>query len=234
MKHFTFYNLYYNLIKNVPNDLAGQIANNLCKVMFEDKEITVTDDTEAFIWSNIEDILLKTKEIEQAGRTPKTFNKKMQHFCFEKSYFKAMKLLNEVDCGIYIKALCAYMFENKEPKKLKPPIDAYFELAKLKLQLSKVRINSGKKGGTAKRVPLTTAQIEANKHKGSWLTFEEFMRRHPDIKNDLYKNSQHLTNCIDWQTLELGMEQSSKYKNCASLYMLLSNYKELKDIAYTS
>lgn len=135
------------------------------------------------------------------------------------------------DGGAYIKALCGYMFENREPKKLKPPVDTYYDLAKLKLELSKVRIISGRKGGKAEKVKVTDEEISGTAHSTECgLTFDEFMRAHPNIKNDLCTSSRHLLNGVDWGYLDIGLERSEQYKNCTSLYAVLTHYKEI--IAY--
>jgi hypothetical protein len=128
LKRFTFYDLYWKLVKNVDNNTAGRIIKSICEYVFCGVQPSqIADDTEAFIWSNIEDILTRVKQLESAGKTPKSYNKRMAHFAFLESYYKAIKLMSDEDGGEYIKALCGYMFDGKEPKKLKPPVDMYFE-----------------------------------------------------------------------------------------------------------
>lgn len=228
MKHFTFYDLYWKLIKNVDDGTAGWFAKGICKYVFCDESPEdFKDDTEAFIWSNIEDILERTKRLEAAGKTPKSYNKKMAHFAFSDSYYKAMKLMNAEQSGAYLKALCGYMFEGKEPKKLKPPVDTYYKLAKTKLALSKVRIMSGQKGGKAERVKVTDEQINERTNQKGWVTFEDFMRLHPNIQNDLYASRQHLLKGVDWAWLDIGLDKHPEYKTCNSLYHLLAHYKEI-------
>lgn len=230
LKHFTFYDLYWKLVKNVDNIIAGRIIKAVCAYEFCGEQPTpFTDDTEAFIWSNIEDVLERTKRLEAEGKTPKSYNKKMAHFAFSDSYYKAIKLMNDEDSGAYLKALCGYMFEGKEPKKLKPPVDMYFDLAKTKLELSKIRIMSGKKGGKAERVKITDGQINERTDNGNCVTYEEFMRLHPNVQNDLYASRQHLLNGVDWALLDIGMDGHSEYKKCNSLYQLLVHRKEIME-----
>lgn len=229
LKHFTFYDLYWKLVKNVNNITAGRIIKNICAYEFcGEQPIQITDDTEGFIWSNIEDVLSKVKQLETADKTPKSYNKKMAHFAFLESYYKAIKLMNEEDSGEYLKALCGYMFDGKEPKKLKPPVDTYFDLAKTKLELSKVRIVSGSKGGKSEKVKVTDEQItEVTNRHNQGITFEEFMSLHPHIQNDLYASRLHLLDKVDWGYLDIGLDNCKEYKNCTSLYAILTHYKEI-------
>ena len=233
LKRFTFYELYWKLVRNVNNVTAGRIIKTICAYEFCGEQPTqITDDTEAFIWSNIEDVLTSVKQLETSGKAPKSYNKKMPHFAFVDAYYKAIKLMNDEDSGAYLKALCGYMFEGKEPKKLKPPVDMYFDLAKTKLALSKVRIISGSKGGKAEKVKVTDEQInEATNKDELGITFNEFMRLHPNIKNDLYASRLHLLDKVDWGCLDLGLDNCKEYKHCTSLYAILTHYREILSCA---
>lgn len=233
LKRFTFYNLYWKLVKNVDNVMVGRIIKTICSYEFcGEQPIPFKDDTEAFIWSNIEDILTRVKQLETTGKTPKSYNKKMAHFAFTDAYYKAIKLMNDEDSGIYIKSLCGYMFDGYEPKKLKPPVDMYFDLAKTKLELSKVRIVSGYKGGKAEKVKVTDEQInELTNRKSQCIDFDEFMGLHPNIKNDLYASRKYLLDKVDWGYLDMGLDNCQEYKNCTSLYTILMHYKEIVSYA---
>lgn len=233
LKRFTFYDLYWKLAKNIDNVVVGRIIKAICAYEFYGEQpTTLTDDTEAFIWSNIEDVLARVKQLESEGKTPKSYNKKMPHFAFLDAYYKAIRLMSDEDSGVYLKALCGYMFDGKEPKKLKPPVDMYYELAKTKLELSKVRIISGCKGGKAEKVKVTDEQIsEATNRKNQSITFEEFMSLHPHIKNDLYSSRMYLLDKVDWVWLDIGLDNCKEYKNCTSLYAILTHYKEIVSYA---
>lgn len=233
LKRFTFYDLYWKLVKNVNNITAGRIIKNICEYEFCGTQPSqIADDTEAFIWSNIEDVLARVKQLETADKTPKSYNKKMAHFAFLESYYKAIRLMSDDDSGEYLKALCGYMFDGKEPKKLKPPVDIYFDLAKTKLELSKVRIISGCKGGKSEKVKVTDEQIaETTNSPYQGITFEEFMSLHPHIQNDLYASRMHLLNKVDWGYLDIGLDNCKEYKNCTSLYTILTHYKEIVSYA---
>ena len=122
------------------------------------------------------------------------------------------------------------MFEGKQLTKLKPPVDSYFAFAKLKLELSKLRAASGKKGGKTERVKVTNEEIDNQVKKGEFiLSFNEFMQRNPHVKNDLYQSNRHLLDGIhDWTFIDAGLSLS-KFNDCTSLTTILENRKEIVD-----
>ncbi len=64
----------------------------------------------------------------------------------------------ETESGQYVKAICDYIFDGAE-RKLKPPVDAYFALAKRKLSLLRTRKKVGAIGGkTDKSTPSITLE----------------------------------------------------------------------------
>ena len=153
----------------------------------------------------------------------------MLHFAFLDVYYKAIKLMNDEDSGAYLKALCSYAFNGKQTSKLTPPVDGYFEFAKLKLELSKIRATSGKKGGKTERVKVSDEEIDSKTEKLEFiLSYEDFMKAHPHIVNDLYQSNKHLLDgIIDWTPLDVGLDYSG-YKNCKSLTKILENRKEIE------
>ncbi len=101
----------------------------------------------------------------------------MLHFAFLNVYYKAIKLMNDEDSGAYLKALCSYAFNGKQTVKLKPSVDGYFEFAKLKLELSKLRATSGKKGGKTERVKVTDEEINVKTEKLDFiLSYEDLYK----------------------------------------------------------
>ena len=63
------------------------------------------------------------------------------------------------------------------------------------------------------------------------VSFDEFMRLHPNVQNDLYASRLYLLNDVDWARLDKGLDRRPEYKKCNSLYQLLVHYKEIvKDI----
>lgn len=228
LKQFTFYDLYWDLMRQSNDASAGRLARNICRYMFTDEEIIEPqDDRENFFWSNIVDLLEEDKQIELCGKQPKNLNAKMRHFTFVDTYYKAIKLMTEAESGQYVKAICEYMFNGTE-KKLKSPVDAYFTLAKRKLELSRKRKSIGSVGGKQERVKVTDEQIEERTNTAEYgVTFEEFMRLHPNIENDLFASKQYLLKNVDWAYLDLGMDKHPEYKKCNSLFQLLTHYKEI-------
>ena len=114
---------------------AGKLASCICAYEFEDKEPAgELSDRENFYWSNIADILKEVKETERAGKVPKKFNLQSRHFTFYETYYNAMKLMNICKRGVFVKAICAYMFGNEEPKFADRTIQGYFNLCKRKIE----------------------------------------------------------------------------------------------------
>ena len=209
LKQFTFYDLYYEALKGLPDEAAGRTAKNICRFMFINENIPEPqDDRENFFWSNIKDVLEEVKRIEESGRKPKNLNEKMPHFVFIDTYGKALKLMTDAESGQYIKAICEYMFFGTE-RKLKPPVDMYFSFAKKKLELSRKRKSSGSKGGATMRIKVTDEEIsKATEKKNQYVSFDDFMAENPQIKNDLYASRMHLLDGVNWIKLDCGLERS--------------------------
>ena len=110
---------------------------------------------------------------------------------------------------------------------MKSPVDAYIALAKRKLELSRKRKSIGSVGGKQERVKVTDEQVGAVTKTACGVSFDEFMRLHPNVQNDLYASRQHLLNGIDWAWLDVGMDRHPEWKRCNSLYQLLVHYKEI-------
>ena len=231
LKQFTFYDLYWDLMRQSGDASAGRLVRNICLYMFTSETVTEPqDDRENFFWSNIVDLLEEDKQIEMSGKKSKNLNSKMRHFTFVDTYYKAIKLMTEAESGQYVKAICEYMFNGTE-RKLKSPVDAYFALAKRKLELSRKRKTIGSIGGKQERIKVTDEQVETATKTECGVSFEEFMSMHPNVQNDLYASRQHLLKGIDWAWLDIGMDRQPRWKRCNSLYQLLTHYKEIvKDV----
>ena len=230
LTRFTFYDMYWNVIKNAKDEEIGRFIKAVCAFIFDDIPMSPPKSPqEDYYQACILSELTEVKRIEAQGKVPKKYNQKMLHFAFLDVYYKAIKLMNDVDSGQYLKALCSYMFDGKQPTKLKPPVDSYFDFANLKLELSKLRAKSGKKGGETERVKVTNEEIDKQVEKDEYvLTFDEFMKAHPHIVNDLYQSNKHLLNGItDWTPIDVGLDYSD-YKNCKSLTKILENRKEIE------
>ena len=232
LKQFTFYDLYYEALKGLPDEAAGRMAKNICRFMLTSEDVPEPqDDRENFFWSNIVDLLEEDKQIELCGKQPKYLKEKMRHFTFVETYYKAIKLMTEAESGQYIKAICEYMFFGTE-RKLKPPVDMYFSFAKKKLELSRKRKSSGSKGGATTRVKVSDKEIsKATEKKNQYVSFDDFMSENPQIKNDLYASGMHLLDGVNWMKLDCGLEKSD-YKDCDSLYRILMHKEEIMNNAW--
>ena len=189
MEQFTFYELYADILQGTDDVSAGKLASNICAYEFEDREPDGDmTDKEHFYWSNIADISKEVKETERAGKKPKRYNLQSRHFTFYATYYNAMKLLNVRKRGIFVKAVCAYMFGNDEPKFADRTIQGYFNLCKRKMDLSKKRTASGRMGGIREKklqtVPPMTKQSAPKSHE--MLTYEDFRAADPDIEGNLF------------------------------------------------
>ena len=234
---FMFYELYWSLIKNESEKTAGRLIKRICQYIFTGNKLpTLKDKKEAFVWSNIEDFLTRSKEAEINGKTLKTLNQQMRHFAFLETYYRAIDLMDDEQSGAYLKALCKYMFEGVETTELIPPADAYFTLAKLKLSLSKKRSNAAK---TSRKTEKKSRQNDLSavgendiKETGKAMeeeikpmTFEEFMGLHPAIKDDIYPNGRGILKSVDWARLNELIETDKSLEQNHSLYWLLQSEK---------
>lgn len=227
LKQFTFYDLYWDLIKQSDDASAGRLIRNICQYMFTNETVDEPqDDRENFFWSNIVDLLEEDKQTEMSGKQPKNLNSKMRHFTFVDTYYKAIKLMTEAESGQYVKAICEYMFNGTE-RKLKSPVDVYFALARRRLELSRTRKKIGSVGGKQERIKVTDKQVEMVTKTECGVSFDEFMSMHPNIVNDLYNSNKRLLNGVDWGYLDMGLDKHPEYKNCDSLFRILTHYKEI-------
>ena len=97
---FMFYELYWSLIKNESDQTAGRFIKRICQYMFTGNKLpTLKDKKEAFIWSNIEDFLIRSKEAEKNGKSLKTLNQQMRHFAFLETYYRAIDLMDDEQSG---------------------------------------------------------------------------------------------------------------------------------------
>ena len=228
LTQFTFFDLYWELLKQLENEAVGRFATNICTFMFTDEDVPAPEnDRENYFWSNIIDVLDEDKRIEQEGKLPKTLNKKMRHFTFLNTYYKTFKLMTVEECGAYIKAICSYMFDGVEMK-LKPSLQGYFALAKRTLKLSQTRRKSGERGGVTKRKPTpkpepTPQPIKEEKP----FTFEDFMRSNPHVRDDLFGNGRRLMENKDWKQLDECLKLNEAFKDSTSLYHILTHYREI-------
>ena len=78
LTQFTFYDLYWDLIRQSDDSSAGRLVRNICQYMFTDEAVDEPqDDKENFFWSSIVDLLEEDKQIEMRGNQPKNLNAKI-------------------------------------------------------------------------------------------------------------------------------------------------------------
>ena len=82
--------------------------------------------------------------------------------------------------------------------------------------MSKVRSESGRKGGRAKK-----------KVEETPLTFTDFLARNSQIKDDVY--SERLKEGVDWTALNRALHKSEEWKSETSLYRIISNKNAIID-----
>ena len=236
MEQFTFYELYADILQGTDDVSEGKLASNICAYEFEDREPDgEMTDKEHFYWSNIADILKEVKETERAGKKPKRYNLQSRHFTFYATYYNAMKLLNVRKRGIFVKAVCAYMFGNEEPKFADRTIQGYFNLCKRKMDLSKKRTASGRMGGTreknANAPPMTETSVPAPQgteedEPQKMLTYEDFRAAYPDIQGNLFGTGQAYESALDWSDVALKFETDEELRKERNIYYLAKMYEQ--------
>ena len=215
MEQFTFYDIYADVIDQLSDDEAGRFVKRLCGYsVLEQEDKPSKNETENCFWEIILPTLSDATAIERQGKIPYYLNRQMRHFTFKAAYARMLHTIkDDADAGKFIKAICKYMFEGKEPQELASPINNYFKLFRKSFDLSKHRSESGKKGGKAKKKPKKT------------YTFEDFMRYNPHIQNDLF--SEKLKEDRDWELLNARLKENEKWRTETRLYKILSNYRTI-------
>ena len=216
IKQFPFYDFYAQILCALKDEEAGRLTKRMCAYMFSSETLTdIEDNKERFYWGNLVDVLEESKSALQSGKASSGLNRRMKHFAFQENFYDALCLLDERQGGQYVKAICDYMFEDKTPT-LKPPVNSFFALAKRKLNLSKMRKRNGSRGGTAKHKRAPEPPLD----------MDGFLRRQPQVKNDIYKSSMHLTEGVNWSLLNDRLPQSV-YRDSTSLYQILIHYNDI-------
>ena len=216
IKQFPFYDFYAQILCALKDEETGRLTKRMCVYMFSSELLAdIEDNKERFYWGNLVDILEESKCALQSGKEPSGLNRRMKHFMFQENFYDALCLLDEKHSGQYVKGICEYMFEDKTPT-LKPPVDSFFALAKRKLDLSKMRKRNGSRGGTAKhkRAPKLPLDMDG------------FLIRQPQVRNDIYRSSMHLTEGVNWSLLNDRLPQSV-YRDSTSLYQILIHYRDI-------
>ena len=236
MEQFTFYEWYADILQSMDDISAGKLANCICAYEFEDREpMEQLSDKEDFYWSNIASILKEVKETESIGKIPKKYNLQSKHFTFYETYYKAMKLMNTRKQGIFVKAICAYMFGNEEPKFEDGAMQGYFTLCKRKLDVSKKRKSSGQRGGAQKKkvcaVPLTEEAVSEFQRtemvvSSKILTYEDFRNAYPDMQGSLFGSAERYKTDLDWGDVAAKYDADEELKNVRNIFQLVRRYEQ--------
>lgn len=248
MKQFTFYKLYSDILDGMNDTDAGKFAMRICEYEFEDKQPEEgLSGKERFYWSNISDMLAEVKEAESCGKSLKKFNLRSEHFTFYETYFDAMKLLKGNELGAFIKAICSYMFRGEEVQFKDKEIQGYYNLCKLKMDISKKRKSSGSRGGKAKcgvsKIEVNAKQesdkqlvapqdmsqitpiVEQSEPKES-MTYEQFRSAYPDIQGNLYGTSERYITDLNWADVAAKFVTDEKLGKVRNIYYLARNYEQ--------
>lgn len=248
MKQFAFYKLYSDILDGMNDTDAGNFAMRICEYEFEDKQPEEElSGKERFYWNNISDMLAEVKEAESSGKSLKRYNMRSEHFTFYETYFDAMKLLKGNELGAFVKAICAYMFRGEEAQFKDKEIQGYFNLCKLKMDISKKRKSSGSRGGKAKcgvskieeqakletdkqsvaprDMPQVTPVEEQPKPKAD-MTYEQFRSAYPDIQGNLYGASERYITDLNWADVSAKFEADEELGKVRNIYYLARNYEQ--------
>ena len=236
MEQFTFYELYADILQSMDDVSAGKLASCICAYEFEDREpAEELSDKENFYWSNVVDILKEVKETENAGKMPKKYNLQSRHFTFYETYYNAMKLMNIRKRGVFVKAICAYMFGNEEPKFADRTIQGYFNLCRRKMDLSKKRTASGRTGGVQKKKvnaasptedPTPTPQGIQTDTPQEKLTYEDFRAAYPEIQGSLFGSAERYKQTLNWSDVAAKRATDEELKKERNIFRLARSYEQ--------
>ena len=132
LKTFIFYDEYLDALNTLTNEKVGRMIKRICKFIYTDEpleELTEADE------NCIKELLTTDKEFEANGTTPRALMRDRKYFYFQENFYLALDLMTDSECATYIKAICTFMFLGEDKPKLKQPINAYFNIAKRKLEL---------------------------------------------------------------------------------------------------
>ena len=166
---------------------------------------------------------------------PKKYNLQSKHITFYETYYKAMKLMNIKKQGIFVKAICAYMFGNEEPKFEDGTMQGYFTLCKRKMDVSKKRKSSGRRGGaqkkkicTASLTEETVSEVQRTETVTSpkILTYEDFRNAYPDIQGSLFGSAERYKTDLDWGDVAAKYDADEELKNVRNIFQLVRRYEQ--------
>ena len=128
---FTFYQPYWDLVKDEDGETVKSIIGHICRYMLDGNEEKSTDQTQALIWEDLVEVLAPQREKELQGKTPKAYNARWKHFPFRRNYYNKMLSLEDDQAKEYLQAICELAFNGRQPKELSATVKKYYELSLL-------------------------------------------------------------------------------------------------------
>lgn len=153
---FTFYQPYWDLVKDEDGATVKSIIGHICRYMLDGNEEKPINQTQELIWEDLVEVLAPQREKELQCKTPKAYNARWKHFTFRRNYYNKLLSLENDQAKEYLKAICELAFNGRQPKELSATVKKYYELSLLTLNTSIKRKKAGSKGGTAPRTKQET------------------------------------------------------------------------------
>lgn len=138
-----------------------------------------------------------------------------------------MKLLNDRQRGMFVKAICGYMFGGVMPDFNDKTMQGYFNLCKRKMDISKQRKTVGTSGGNAKKKP--KKETEAEKIPAEITTYERFRQKYSEIQGELYGSAERYKTALDWTDVSAKVETDIDLQSEANIYRLTQKYVQRYD-----
>ena len=219
---------------------AGKFAMRICEYEFEDKlPEEELNDKERFYWNNIVDMLAEVKEVESSGGSLKRYNLRSEHFTFYETYFDAMKLLKGGDTGKFIKAICGYMYQGTEPQFKDVTVQGYFNLCRMKMDISKKRKSNGQWGGITKRYDVSATKTDKEPRETlpaqesfaevvspPRMTYEQFRNTYSDIQGSLFGNAERYKSELNWSDVAVKRATDEELKKERNIFYLVRSYEQ--------
>ena len=83
LTRFTFYNMYWNVIKNAEDEEIGRFIKAVCAFVFDDVSMAPPKSAqEDYYQACILSELTEVKHLEAQGKVPKKYNQKMLYVFF--------------------------------------------------------------------------------------------------------------------------------------------------------
>lgn len=114
-------------------------------------------------------------------------------------------------------------------------MQGYFTLCKRKLDVSKKRKSSGRRGGAQKKkicaAPLkeeTVSEVQRTETVTSpkILTYEDFLKAYPDIQGSLFGSAERYKTDLDWGDVAAKYEEDEELKNVRNIFQLVRRYEQ--------